>query len=1029
MRPTDRFPWQRWWVAEGEELRLDADGFYAEAGDEFWPLPRVGRTLEELRDVPCLVLLGEAGMGKTTVVEDHVAASDGKACVVDLKNFSVNTLDLLCNKIEGAVSRGVRQLFFDSLDEAQLRSEEILYRLVDILDPAFAVRIICRFAEWPDDGSSALEERFGNEAVQIWRLAPLSREDVVTAATVREIDPEKFFRALFVAGVAPLAAVPITLGMLLHDFAKDGDLPNRATEIYERAIDRLIREGNKVRDSRHAKAMLDPKYRLAVAKRLAACSVFCNRPIILGTVPNQPVEGVLVASEITDGPEEAHGGVRITEKDVREVLSTALFRSVGGGRFAFIHRTFAEYLAAEWAWAAHLSPKQRAQLLCSTFGEPAGIPPGLHGIAAWLAARDGALLDLIAASDPDILLGSAHLLSHADRSQLVGALLEAYERLEAFPQWGAVPAYSRLNHPRLADQLRPWVTGERGNRLARRGAIDIAGACGVEGLGSELLALVEDEHEEYELRIQALAALIRLPDVVCTGKLRDLALGKVDDVPDGRLRGLALLYLWPRHLGTAEVFRSLTPPRRTDPWSCYQRFAKHELMERLADDELAIAMSAFADLVGRQPRFRRYDSWFADIAKGLWARALRLGVSPDLVKATARLLIAGERTNLLPFDELLREEELTDTFRRALAREIVAFRSGEEDVMGTLFFHLIHAGDLSWLLEELRDADPDEEKKVWAELASRAWLRMRRSMEGFAQLYPVADEEPALRERLRSWMDGIALDSEEARRQRESWERERESKKYYEELSAENWTCEKIREVADRLLNRAASGEPRGWCNLVRLLEEVRPASLNGLEEDPPAFERWCLETYPAFPCLDDPLRVRLAEAADRYLHEGAPGIDEPEGWWFRTDPFERRPVAAIAALGWLREHALSAFTRLPAEVWVRWAPAIVEHGDHRAEPGRALADVCYRLAPEALLSALHERLELGLSRGETEHALLRLAQRLGDDRVLDFLADQLRMERLNPWAAFEIAQMLAETRPDACEEAIRRGGEGHDGG
>ncbi len=144
----------------------------------------------------------------------------------------------------------------------------------------------------------------------------------------------------------PLAAAPITLNIMLGLFTEDRDLPSRATEIYERAIDRLLREGNEVREERHVKEMLDPKDRLAVAERLAACSVFCSCPIILDTLPETSVEGVLVADEITDGPEEAYAGVRITEAAVREVLTTALFRGDGTGGFAFRHRTLAEYLAA-----------------------------------------------------------------------------------------------------------------------------------------------------------------------------------------------------------------------------------------------------------------------------------------------------------------------------------------------------------------------------------------------------------------------------------------------------------------------------------------------------------------------------------------------------------------------------------------------------------------------------------------------------------------------------------------------------------
>ncbi len=1033
MRPTDRFPWERRWVPGNEELPLDADGFYAEPEEEFLQSVRVGRKLSELRDVPCLVLLGEAGMGKTTVVEDHVAASDGEACVVDLA--TIGHPPELGVEIEAAVSDGVEELFFDGLDEARLRIPTILDSLLRALaSPARTarIRIVCRAGEWPGDGKDKLEKWFGNGKVQIFRLMPLSREDVVTAARVREIDPEKFFRALFVAGVAPLAAVPITLGMLLKEYDLEAELPTHADELYERGCKCLldeVSEDRKLRPYKTGRPPLDSEQRLYVAARIAACLMLCDRRAIAATGNHAGEREILSIEDLVDGFAEVPEGRRITEDCLREVLETALFRSVGQGRFEFMHRTFGEYLAARWI----LGPPsiQHKQLLGGATGRDVRVPTQLHGVVAWVAAQDAELLHLIATSDPDILLGSAHLLSHADRSQLVDALLEAYERLEAFPRWRADPAYSRLSHPELRDQLRPWVTGERGNRLARLAAIDIADACTVEACRRELLAVVENGADDHRLRVRALAALIHMPGQSCTPKLRALALGEAEgEDPDDELRGLALRYLWPDQLAVEEVMNSLTHPKAPELLGVYRFFIEKELVAGLRDRDLPCTLRCLSrrlsDLCDRRST---RENVFKRLVEALWERAVNFEPSPQLTAAMASIFVSAVHAGLASRSNKLRGHTLDCSLRQALLQQLVRANATQEESLDLAFGYLITPDDLDWVLEQLEHEAVRDEVSIWSRLAVRLWHWSHQPAYAFERLYVLADRLPEVGSELGIWLDGCPIRGEEAERLQEYHRDLAQIKNADEQTAREQWTCEKINEVADHLLNRAASGEPLGWWNLVRLLKGARPMGLNGGEQDLPPFKRWRLETYPAFPCLDGSLRARLAEVADRYLHQGSPGIHEPEGWWFRTDLLDWRPAAAIAALGWLREHAPSVFTRLPAEVWARWAPAIVEYGDHRAEPGRALADVCYRLAPEALLSALRERLELRLSRGETECVLLRLAQRLEDDRVLDFLAERLRMERLDPRAAFEIAQMLAEKRPDACEEAIRRGGEGHDGG
>ena len=65
-------PWKRFWTPLGDPIGcgFDGRGFLDDPGDSF---PRHYNahlvSLEDVRERPCLLLLGEPGMGKTTTLE------------------------------------------------------------------------------------------------------------------------------------------------------------------------------------------------------------------------------------------------------------------------------------------------------------------------------------------------------------------------------------------------------------------------------------------------------------------------------------------------------------------------------------------------------------------------------------------------------------------------------------------------------------------------------------------------------------------------------------------------------------------------------------------------------------------------------------------------------------------------------------------------------------------------------------------------------------------------------------------------
>src|SRR5262249_1382077 len=136
------------------------------------------------------------------------------------------------------------------------------------------------------------------------------------------------------------------------------------------------------------------------------------------------------------------------------LTDSALLVPTGGRVWAFAHRSFQEYLAAEYL-KAHQSRSSVVQSLVMVGeGSTRHALPAHREVAAWLALTDDALFDDLVAHDPEpLLLADLQFRSDPDRAKVVAAILEQAAVDYTQGSERASLLFYRLDHRGLATQL------------------------------------------------------------------------------------------------------------------------------------------------------------------------------------------------------------------------------------------------------------------------------------------------------------------------------------------------------------------------------------------------------------------------------------------------------------------------------------------------------------------------------------------------------------------------------------------------
>lgn len=897
-------------------------------------------------------------------------------------------------------------LFLDSFDECRLQINMLHAMLLREFQRCpierLHVRVACRVADWPPAFEHGLRELFGSDEVGVFELAPLRRADVLLAAETGRVKPDDFMAAVEAARAVPLAIKPLTLDFLVRSFRRHHALPDRMADLYEEGCHLLCDESEARQEIRLPRSLTTTQ-RLAVAERMAAYSVFSNKAAFFtgvdrGDVPDEDLTLRAIVGD-TESAEGASFGV--DEAGVGDVLNTGLFSSRGERRLGWAHQTYAEFLAARYVVGRRVSLPQIMSLLIHPDDPDGKLVPQLLETAAWLAGMRSDVLDALLARDPEVVLRSD--LNHvADnvRSAVVSALLDACMAGEWVDRdWGLKRTYTKLCHPALAQQLRPYLVSASKESVVRRVAIHIVEECREGGLLTELANLALDDQTELDTRVTAAYAIIDIGGEDFKRLLRPLIDTRVEIDPNWELKGCGLMAVWPMHLTTGELLQVLLPPR-TGFFGTYWTFISRDPFKQVPTHELPMVL----EWACRQCDSTAVPYEIENLVAELLDRASNHLDSALTFESFGRLAAIRLRHHDAVFDrESLMRLSLNQQRRHGVITAILAMAS-DDDVWDLLYSRMLVTEDALWLLAQYRQR-PETEKLRWGRLLLHVWRD--EDVAATDAVLTACQTDEVLAEILAPRVASVRLDSDEAAQQREQYRRmlEREKRQAEELPLLQPSPSDRVA----HLLDRFEKGDLTAWWRLNQELTLEPRSTRYGTEfySD--------LTSLPGWQESSDQTRGRLITAADRYVRGRTP---EPEQW-VAVDTGNQVTIhcadwAGFRAFWLLQTHGLERLAALPAEVWIRWASVIVgfqtlNPSEHEA-PHQQLVARVYRHAPDQILQTMLDLIDAEKLRESpsVERILWRIEQ-CWDEHFAEALLEKSGSDGHSPFVMGQILEVLLE--------------------
>lgn len=445
-----------------------------------------------------LVILGDQGMGKTTLLEWLYSQFEKSFFTKATK--LVRRPDVIAEVAHEAV------LIVDGLDElAAVGQTNPLHNLLGALPQSRLRNVVisCRTIDWYNERDVEAIRQDAGSPPEVWALEPVSEEQAVdyfNQSDDLQVSAETLIERLKKAGLSSLFSNPLTLRLVRRLASQESfELPLTKADLYAQAVDLLRLDEN---PAWHGSELnqLSEKAAFSGAGAAMASLLITGADGLTFKAATSSEGGLLRVPDVADLP----GG-----DAVAQIIKSRLFRTSPFDTQCLepLHRTIAEFMGSTWIANQTKGDAEQRERLISLMKIEGEIPSSLRGLFAWLALHDE-WTDEVIQTDPFGLLryGDPGSLPPRKLAQLFSALAE----LEALnPNFRGDDRWQRVGPLGLARPenqkviKRLLASEETGFQVLTIVLEALEDSELVPSLLPELEAVVLDEEKYYRARYEA----------------------------------------------------------------------------------------------------------------------------------------------------------------------------------------------------------------------------------------------------------------------------------------------------------------------------------------------------------------------------------------------------------------------------------------------------------------------------------------------------------------------------------------------
>ena len=545
----------------------------------------ISHPIDYFRERSAYVLLGEPGAGKSSLFELEVNNTPDGLCI-SARDF----IDLDREEWRD------KTLFIDGLDETRagnVNDRTPLGAIRGKLDKLGCkrFRISCRAADWLDSlDTRDIKTVSPDKNITVLYLDPLNSDDIdlILQNDLGVSDANDFLKNAEHFGLLGLLDNPQTLNMLIASVKGGQEWPTSKQEVYDLASKQLAAEFN----DDHALVQNQPA---TIPQIIEAAGFLCAIQIIANVTVFTETQAITGLTCLND--------LKIpSELTISSALKTRLFTKTNTDGFNYIHRSVAEYLAAQFIANKIKEGLLFNRVLALTTGFDGGIVAALRGLMAWLSVLSQQACERLIEIDPlgMIVYGDASLFPKSVKAQLYRALIRESKTSSFHSHYRYTTAFASITTNNMAEELSE-IFNSSGRSEGEQFLVDylLKGLYSSESIAEikeSLLTIIRDNSYWEGIRSNALYVFLRQypEDLDNLLTLADeVRLGKIEDSESGFME-ILLDKLFPLKISACNIFNYLLQPKNKRLFS-YQDFWRTKLLNRLEENDPAIILDQLSE--------------------------------------------------------------------------------------------------------------------------------------------------------------------------------------------------------------------------------------------------------------------------------------------------------------------------------------------------------------------------------------------------------------------------------------------------